>query len=112
MNQNDKFEHSKEDLIKTFLINKGFYDVINFPFTDNKVKDSITIDNPIDSNKSFMRTTLKDSLVENILFNERRQKDSIKIFEISDIYSNKKNKQTVMCYTSGNLVKIIGIFKN
>ena len=106
MNQNDKFDHSKEDLIKTFLINKGFYDVINFPFTDNKVKDSITIDNPIDSNKSFMRTTLKDSLVENILFNERRQKDSIKIFEISDIYSNKKNKQTVIgVIASGRLGK-------
>jgi phenylalanyl-tRNA synthetase beta subunit len=28
-------------------------------------------------------------LVENLLFNERRQKDSIKLFEISDIYSSK-----------------------
>ena len=28
-----------------------------------------------------------DSLVENVIYNEKRQKDSIKLFEISDIYS-------------------------
>jgi phenylalanyl-tRNA synthetase beta subunit len=28
-------------------------------------------------------------LVENLLFNERRQKDSVKLFEISDIYSSE-----------------------
>ena len=27
-------------------------------------------------------------MVENLLFNERRQKDSVKLFEISDIYSS------------------------
>jgi len=30
---------------------------------------------------------LKDSLLDNLLYNERRQKDSIKFFEISDLYS-------------------------
>ena len=42
---------------------------------------------------------MKDSLTENLLFNERRQKDSIKIFEISDIYSiNKQQNITVKKY--------------
>ena len=45
----------------------------------------------MDSNRKNLRTTLKDSLIENLLFNERRQKDSLKLFEISDIYSNKEN---------------------
>jgi phenylalanyl-tRNA synthetase beta subunit len=40
-------------------------------------------------------------LVENLLFNERRQKDSIKLFEISDVYLssngiNKKRKLSVV----------------
>jgi phenylalanyl-tRNA synthetase beta subunit len=40
-------------------------------------------------------------LVENLLFNERRQKDSIKLFEISDVYSfnnsiNKKRKLSII----------------
>ena len=30
---------------------------------------------------------LKDSLINNLLYNERRQKDSVKIFEFSNIYS-------------------------
>jgi len=56
-----------------------------------KAKKSINIDNPLDSNRKNLRTSLKDSLIENLLYNERRQKDSIKLFEISDIYSKDRN---------------------
>jgi len=41
----------------------------------------------LDSNRSSFRTSLKDSLIDNLLYNERRQKESIKLFEISDIYT-------------------------
>ena len=51
---------------------------------------SISIDNPLDSNKRYLRTDLKKTLIENLLYNERRQKDSIKIFEISDVYTSDK----------------------
>jgi phenylalanyl-tRNA synthetase beta chain len=34
-------------------------------------------------------------LLDNLLYNERRQKDSIKLFEISDIYTLKNNKINV-----------------
>ena len=34
-----------------------------------------------------MRTSLLDSLVDNVIYNEKRQNDTIKIFEISDVYS-------------------------
>ncbi len=77
--------------IKNLLIKNGFSEVINFPFESKDDMQSIKIDNPLDSNRSFMRTSLKHSLLENLLYNERRQKDSIKLFEISDIYS--KNSQ-------------------
>ncbi len=75
--------------IEDFLTEKGFSEVINFPFTANDEKKSILIDNPLDSNRKNLRTSLKGSLIDNLLFNERRQKDSIKLFEISDVYSNK-----------------------
>ncbi len=77
--------------LRNYLIRNGFSEVINFPFTANKEKKSISIDNPLDSNRNNLRTSLKDSLLDNLLFNERRQKDSIKFFEISDLYS--KNDQ-------------------
>ena len=45
----------------------------------------------MDSNRGFIRTGLTNSLVENLIYNEKRQKDSIKLFEISDIYTSSKN---------------------
>ena len=83
---------SIENKLRFFLIDHGFYEVINFPFSDEKSIDSIKIDNPLDSNKEYMRTNLINSLLDNLAFNERRQKDSIKLFEISDVYTFKNNK--------------------
>ena len=77
--------------IESLLLKNGFTEVINFPFTQKKIKESISIDNPLDSNRSNLRTSLKDSLIENLLYNERRQKDSIKLYEISDVYSKNPN---------------------
>ena len=79
------------DSLKIGLKNKGFYEVINFPFTAIENESSITLDNPLDSNKKNLRITLKESLIANLLYNERRQKDSIKLFEISDTYSKNNN---------------------
>ena len=77
---------SKTDKLESFLKNNGFIEVINFPFTSKKSTDSIKVDNPLDSNRNNLRTSLKESLIGNLLYNERRQNDSIKLFEISDIY--------------------------
>ena len=76
----------KKVLLKNLLVNNGFHEVINFPFTSIHNTNSITLDNPLDSNKKNMRLSLKEALIENLLYNEKRQKDSIKLFEISDIY--------------------------
>lgn len=76
----------KESIIESYLIKNGFSEVINFPFSSSSDTRSIVIDNPLDSNRKNFRTSLKDSLISNLLYNERRQKDSIKLFEISDIY--------------------------
>lgn len=84
-NLNENINHIYK--VKNFLVQNGFSEVINFPFTSIKDKKSITIDNPLDSNKSHLRTSLKSSLLENLQYNERRQNDSIKLFEISDLYS-------------------------
>ena len=83
-----------EDKIKSHLADKGFYEVMNYPFNELGDSSSISIDNPLDSNKSFLRKSIKSSLIANLLFNERRQKDSIKLFEISDVYEiNKDNDE-------------------
>jgi phenylalanyl-tRNA synthetase beta chain len=86
---NEKKEFNRVGIIETFLYQNGFSEVINFPFTLKKEKNSIRIDNPLDKNRENFRTSIKDSLIENLLYNERRQKDSIKLFEIADIYTKQ-----------------------
>ena len=78
------------DVIRNHLVENGFTEVINFPFSEGfDEKRSISIDNPLDSCKKNLRTSLKESLIENLLYNERRQKESIKIFEVSKVYLNE-----------------------
>jgi len=73
--------------LKSLLVHNGFAEVINLPFTFKKEKESINIDNPLDSSRNSLRTSLKGSLIDNLIYNERRQKETIKLFEISDIYT-------------------------
>ena len=76
----------REEKLKVYLADNGFNEVINYPFTSEETQNSICIDNPLDSNKAFLRTSLLNSLINNLEYNERRQKDSIKLFEISNLY--------------------------
>ena len=82
----EKNPNQAEKNIKSFLVDNGFSEVINYPFCSSDNKDSIQVDNPLDANRGFLRTSLLDSLVDNVIYNEKRQNDSIKIFEISDIF--------------------------
>ncbi len=105
--KNDLKVNFEENKIKKLLINEGFYEVINNPFVGEESKESIRVDNPLDSSRKYMRTNLKNSLLDNLLFNERRQKDSLKLFEISDLYSNndKSGKRVIGIIASGRIDK-------
>ena len=100
--KNEKMNHKDlEDKLRYFLLDHGFYEVINSPFVSLSLEGAIKVDNPLDSNREFLRTNITDSLVDNLLFNERRQKDSVKLFEISDVYSsrngiNKKRRLSII----------------
>jgi phenylalanyl-tRNA synthetase beta chain len=103
---NNKNFRDIENKLRYFLLDHGFYEVVNPPFVAANTKGSIKVDNPLDSNREYLRTNITESLLENLLFNERRQKDSVKLFEISDIYSfNKKlnNKRKISIIASGRV---------
>ena len=85
-----------EQSVKEFLIMNGFFEVINNPFVNIEEDNAIKVDNPLDSNRQYIRTNLEKSLIENLLYNERRQQDSIKLFEISDVYSVDGNSKKVL----------------
>ena len=82
-----------ENKLRYFLLDNGFYEVINSPFINLAQDNAIKVDNPLDSNRKFLRTNITNSLLENLLFNEKRQKDSVKLFEISDVYTSNKGIQ-------------------
>ena len=92
----NKGEDKKNELIKSFMIDNGFYETINNPFLDISNKNSIKVDNPLDSSRKYLRNSLKESLIKNLIFNSKRQQDSIKFFEISDLYYIENNKINVM----------------
>ena len=97
-----------EQNVKDFLIKNGFFEVINNPFVNVEEDHAIKVDNPLDSSKQNIRTNLEKSLIENLIYNERRQQDSIKLFEISDVYSidsNLKNKKVLGIICSGRVGK-------
>ena len=101
---NTKNITSKENSIRNYLINNGFNEVINDPFVEKKSNESIKVDNPLDSNRKYLRSNLIDSLLKNLDYNEKRQKESIKFFEISNVYdkTNKINsKKYLSIITSG-----------
>jgi phenylalanyl-tRNA synthetase beta chain len=94
---------NKEYKLKRLLIDNGFFEVINNPFGMYEDNESIEVDNPLDSNRNFLRTNLKKSLLNNLLYNERRQQDSIKLFEVSDIYYMSESSKSI------KTKKVIGI---
>ena len=98
-----------ENKLRFFLLDHGFYEVINSPFVSSSSEEAIKVDNPLDSNREFLRTNITNSLVDNLLFNERRQQDSIKLFEISsniDGDINKKRKYKSLIHDVPNKVEI------
>jgi phenylalanyl-tRNA synthetase beta chain len=97
-----------EQNVKDFLVKNGFFEVVNNPFVNVEEDYAIKVDNPLDSNRQFIRTNLEKSLTENLLYNERRQQDSVKLFEISDVYSfdgDLKNKKVLGIICSGRVGK-------
>ena len=99
--------HNKnfQDLFRPYLVNNGFFEVINNPFTDFVGKDAISVDNPLDKQRSMMRTCLMNSLRKNIAYNQNRQKDSIKFFEYSDIYKTNNSHRRLALAISGRVNK-------
>jgi phenylalanyl-tRNA synthetase beta chain len=98
-----------EQNIKSLLTSEGFFEVINDPFVNHETNNSIKLDNPLDSRRKNLRINLEKSLIDNLLYNERRQQDSIKLFEITDVYylekKQLKNKRKLGIICSGRVGK-------
>ncbi|QQG46664.1 MAG: phenylalanine--tRNA ligase subunit beta [Candidatus Azosocius agrarius] len=79
--------------IKFSLINKGYYEVINYSFINDKLEKllnpvvtNLILQNPISYDMNVMRTTLVGGLLTNLKYNLSRQKNNIKFFEMGKVF--------------------------
>ena len=83
----------KLDKIRPVLLHFGFTEVINFSFSDPEresvLENGVTpveIRNPISAKASLLRTSLIGGLMETAAWNRNRGLESIRIFEIGNVY--------------------------
>ena len=71
---NTKNITSNENLIRNHLINNGFNEVINDPFVGKDFPKSIRVDNPLDSNRKFLRLNIINSLLKTLITMKKDRK--------------------------------------
>jgi phenylalanyl-tRNA synthetase beta chain len=84
-----------------FLINKGFHEVVNLSFTDQRLIENLNLStndirlqqiellNPQNSNLSVMRTSLIPQLLQNICFNISHKMQNVMLFELNKVFYDK-----------------------
>ena len=86
-----------QETLKNFLCARGLREVISFSFIDAKEheyfkegRSAQVLQNPISSDLSEMRLSVIPSLLKILQYNERRQVDCVRIFELGRIYDAKE----------------------
>ena len=81
------------DFSKKFLVDRGFFEVINFAFvSDENEKDfcgndsPIALANPIASHLSVLRSSLIAGLVENLSKNLKQKQSRVRLFEVGRVF--------------------------
>ncbi|NIH41332.1 MAG: phenylalanine--tRNA ligase subunit beta [Buchnera aphidicola (Periphyllus aceris)] len=106
--KNENVVFKKLYKIKNFLLNKKYFEVINYSFTDVfsqklfiKKSKLLKIKNPISKDLSYMRASLFPGLIRNLIYNKNRQQDSFSMFEsgfcfYKNLISKSKFEQVLM----------------
>ncbi|MDD4840004.1 MAG: phenylalanine--tRNA ligase subunit beta [Clostridia bacterium] len=90
----DKVENTLASLGLSQIVNYSFttpkcYDLLKFP-QDSKVREAISLLNPLGEAVSIMRTTMVHSMIETISFNISKFNKTGKLFEVGKVYLPEK----------------------
>ncbi|MDD3049581.1 MAG: phenylalanine--tRNA ligase subunit beta [Candidatus Cloacimonetes bacterium] len=89
--------------LQDFLIQRGFFEVVNWPFSDpedldrlklsgeDDRKKCIFLKNPLGTRFSIMQTSLLPNLLKNSLHNINHGVKSFRLFELTKVYLDKSN---------------------
>jgi phenylalanyl-tRNA synthetase beta chain len=86
------------DKIRHQLFHYGFDEVINQSFADPEVearfrsgKTPVEIRNPMSTKASVLRTSLLPGLLQTTAWNRNRERESVHIFEVGNVYERSEN---------------------
>lgn len=75
--------------LRLLLVDRGYQEVITYSFVDPRLQRlmfpaarALALENPLSAELSEMRVSLWPGLVEALRFNQRRQQDRVRIFEV------------------------------
>lgn len=108
--------------IKHFLLGSGMMESVNYSFchphcfdkirlaTDNPLRDTLKLRNPLSPEMSILRTTLLPSLFDNARHNHNHQIDNIALFELSTVFIQGEEPARVAGILAGEIGE--GVYGN
>ena len=84
--------------LKNILLYNGYYEVLNYSLCPGNVCDLLTmkgdayqrkmikIANPISEDLAYLRTTMTHSILNNVVYNFKRNNKNIRLFEVGKVY--------------------------
>lgn len=109
---------SQELKYKYCLINRGYFEAINYSFIDplfaklfDPNQNFYKLKNPISNNMSVMRSNLWPGLVTSLMYNQNRQHSRIRLFELGNVFcynsltNNFEQKKKLGGIIFGNLLQ-------
>ncbi|MFN4319903.1 MAG: phenylalanine--tRNA ligase subunit beta [Aquificaceae bacterium] len=95
---------SLEEKLRSFMVCRGFSEVINFSFEDKDLyhllslpEPQLKILNPLNKSQRFLRTSLIPSLLRTCLENTRNYNYSMAIFEIGKVFT-REDEETRLAF--------------
>ncbi len=99
--------------IRNELSQLGFYDTVNYTLVSKKyIDETILNDNeavelisPLSDARRYLRTSLMNSLLENLAYNLDHNNNNINLFEISKIYDSNGEQERLGILMQGSIVE-------
>ncbi len=88
--------HFYTEKIQNYLFNLGYSEVLTYTLKD---KGEVELENPLASDKAFMRTNIKDGILEALELNAQNAPllgiDAVKIFEIGTVFTKDGERNSL-----------------
>ena len=99
-------------VIRDILVNKGFYDTVNYTLVSEKYIDdalipsgeAVSLLSPLSDARKYLRTSLMNSLLETLAYNLDHSNNDVNLFEISKVYAKDLEEERLGMLMQGNLI--------